>query len=142
MPPPVAEEGSVRSVIADQPELSNINAAIDAWLDEAPGREGVLRNGRGVTVFLPDDDGFTESDLAAAVQDLDAFTVFLSEHLRVGIVTSDQLGSEVKTAMGAIYPVTDGPSIGGRLIVRADIAATNGVVHVIEGPLAPYAPGG
>ena len=139
LPPPVPEEGSVRDVISRREDLSNINAAIEAWLADSDGREGVLRNGRGLTMFMPNNDGFTEDDLAIALTDFDAFTIFLSEHLKVGALMSDQLGEGVSTAMGVTYPVTEGPSIGGRRIVEADIEATNGVIHIIDGPLAPIA---
>jgi hypothetical protein len=139
LPPPVADDGSVREVVSKREDLRNIDAAIDAWLADSSGREGVLRNARGVTVFLPNDDGFTEDDLAVALADFDAFTVFLSEHLKVGVLRSDELGESVVTAMGSAHAITGG-TIGGRLIVEADIEATNGVIHIIEGPLVAVTP--
>lgn len=137
LPPPVDIEGSVQDVVAQTEDLSNISSAIDAWLADSPGREGVLRNARGVTLFLPGNEGFSDDDVAAALADFDAFSIFLSEHLAVGTMTSDQLGDSVTTAMGVQYPVGEGPTIGGRAILQADIEATNGVLFVIDGPLAP-----
>ena len=137
VPAVVPFDGSMADLIAQQPSLSNINEAIAAWLLDGPGREGVLQNGAGITLFLPNDDGFTDADVALAVSDFDAFTLLLSEHLKVGAVTTDQLGTEVSTAMGNAYAIGDGPTIGGQLIVKADITGTNGVLHIIGGQLIP-----
>jgi uncharacterized surface protein with fasciclin (FAS1) repeats len=140
LPPPVDVEGSVQDLIAQRDDLENINAAIVAWLDDSAGREGVLRNPRGITLFLPNDEAFTDDDIATALDDFDAFTIFLSEHLRIGALTSDELGDSVSTAMGVAYPVEPGPTIGGQTVVSADIVATNGVIHIIGGVLAPLDP--
>lgn len=137
VPAVVPFDGSMADLIAQQPSLSNINEAIAAWLLDSPGREGVLQNGAGITLFLPNDDGFTDADVALAVADFDAFTLLLSEHLKVGAFTTDQLGTEVSTAMGNTYVIGVGPTIGGQLIVEADITGTNGVLHIIGGQLVP-----
>lgn len=139
VPAQVPFEGSMAELVAQQPSLSNINEAIGAWLLDSPGREGVLQNGAGITLFLPDDNGFTDDDVALALADFDAFTLLLSEHLKVGIVTSEQLGTEVSTAMGNTYAIGEGPTVGGQLIVEADITGTNGVLHIIAGKLVPAA---
>ncbi len=142
LPQPVDLEGSLQDIVSEREDLSNINAAIVAWLADDPGRDGVLRNARGVTLFLPNNDGFSDQDAFAAATDFDAFTIFLSEHLKVGAVASDQLGAGVSTAMGVEYPIGEGPTIGGRAILEADIEATNGVLYIIDGPLAPLNPAG
>ena len=139
VPPQVPFEGSMAELISQQPSLSNINEAIAAWLLDSPGREGVLQNGAGITLFLPDDDAFTDADVELAKADFDAFTLLLSEHLKVGIVTSEDLGTEVSTAMGNAYAIGEGPTVGGQLIVEADITGTNGVLHIIAGQLVPAA---
>ena len=135
-PEPVALEGSAEDVITDRQDLSNIAGAIADWIADDPGREGVLRHGRGVTLFLPNNDGFSAEDAAAVVSDFDQFTVFISEHLKIGIVKSDEFGDSISTAMGVSYPIVEG-TIGGRLIVETDIEATNGFIHIIDGPLVP-----
>jgi uncharacterized surface protein with fasciclin (FAS1) repeats len=136
---PVELEGSVEDVIAQRDDTSNMSSAIEAWLADDPGRAGVLRNPRGITLFVPADTGFTEADRDEVIADFDGFTLFLTAHLRVGALTTDQLGPNVSTADGSSYPIGDG-TIGDRAIVEADIEATNGVIHVIDGPLAPLTP--
>lgn len=139
VPAVVPFEGSMQDLVAQQPTLSNISEVITAWLADSPGREGVLRNGAGITLFLPNDDGFSDADVATSLADFDAFTIFLSEHLKVGVVTSDQFGTEVTTAMTNSFAVGNGPTIGGQAVVEADITGTNGVLHIIAGPFVPVA---
>lgn len=133
---PVDEEGSVQGVIAGREDLSNLASVIAAWLETNPGNEGVFRNPAGITVFAPNNDGLSAEDADALIADLTASATFLSEHLMVGVLTSEGLGDEVTTAMGSTYEVVDG-TIGGATIVEADVEATNGVIHILDQPLVP-----
>lgn len=136
---PVDVEGSVRGVISSREDLSNFSSVIDRWLLDDSGLEGVLRNPRGITLFVPNNDGFTEADVETALADLDAFTLFLTAHLKVGPARSSEFGESVMTADGSVHPVGFA-TIGGRALTEVDLEATNGFVHVIDGKLAEIVP--
>jgi len=129
----VAFEGSVESVILDLPDAQNFAVGVEEWLAAVPGQEGVLRNSRGVTVFVPVDDGFSEADRDAAFADPDLAAVTIGDHLHVG--TLEDLDGTIVVATGAEYVVADdGDVIAGRRVVRS-VTAANGVVYLIDGPL-------
>jgi hypothetical protein len=129
----VAFEDSVESVILDLPEAQNFAVGVEEWLAAVPGQEGVLRNSRGITVFVPVDDGFSEADRDAAFADPDLAAVTIGDHLHVG--TLEDLDGTIVVATGAEYVVADdGDVIAGRRVVRS-VTAANGVVYLIDGPL-------
>lgn len=131
----VALDGSVEAVLAELPEARNFATGVASWLDAVPGQEGVLRNDRGITLFVPVDAGFSEADRDVMVDDADVAAVIISDHLHVGAL--ETLDGSVMTASGTEHTVTvdDGGSlIAGRRVVGS-VAATNGVVYLIDGPL-------
>jgi uncharacterized surface protein with fasciclin (FAS1) repeats len=130
----VAREGSVEDVLGDVPGADHFAELVAAWLAAVPGQEGVLRNARGITLFVPSDDAFTAADRDALLDDLDATARFIGEHLVVSVLTVADLPDTVVTAMGTEHAV-DGSTIGGHAIVIADTSATNGIIHLIDGPL-------
>jgi uncharacterized surface protein with fasciclin (FAS1) repeats len=130
----VAREGSVEDLLDDVPGADHFAELVSAWLAAVPGQEGVLRNARGITLFVPADDAFSAADRDALLDDLDATARFIGEHLVVSVLTLADLPGTVVTAMGTEHQ-TLGTTIDGHAFVVADIAATNGVMHVIDGPL-------
>lgn len=130
----VALEGSVEDLLGDVPGADHFAELVAAWLAAVPGQEGVLRNARGITLFVPADDAFSAADRDALLDDLDATARFIGEHLVVSILTLADLPGTVVTAMGTEH-ATLGVTIDGHAFVVADIAATNGIIHVIDGPL-------
>lgn len=130
----VAREGSIEDVLGGVTNTEHFAGLVTWWLTEVPGQEGVLRNARGITLFVPSDDAFTEADRNALEGDVDATARFIGEHLVVDVIPAADLAGTVVTAMGTEHEVTDS-SIGGRAIVESDIDATNGVIHVIDGVL-------
>lgn len=130
----VALEGSVEDLLGDVPGADHFAELVSAWLAAVPGQEGVLRNARGITLFVPADDAFSAADRDALLDDLDATARFIGEHLVVSILTVADLPGTVVTAMGTEH-ATLGATIDGHAFVVADIAATNGVMHLIDGPL-------
>lgn len=122
----------MESVLAELPEASNFWAGIEGWLAAVPGQEGVLRNSRGITLFVPVDDGFSDEVRDKAFVDSDTSARTIGEHLVVGVV--DPLQGTVVTAAGSAHEVTDGAAISGRRLIRSE-TASNGVIHLIDGPL-------
>lgn len=126
-------EGSVEDVLASVDEASRFAGGVAGWLNEVPGQEGVLRNRRGVTLFVPVDDGFSDDAVASAFATPDIAAATIGEHLRVGVI--DELTGTITLASGAEYEVGDGPTIAGRRVLGSR-SATNGVIYLIDGPLA------
>jgi uncharacterized surface protein with fasciclin (FAS1) repeats len=104
-------------------------------------------NGAGpFTVFAPTDDAFAKLP-AGTVEDLlkpenkAKLKAVLTYHVIPGkIMAADVKTSNVKTVNGKEVAVkaADGKvTIGGANVVKADVAASNGVIHVIDNVLIP-----
>jgi OOP family OmpA-OmpF porin len=127
-------------VLADRSDLSTLVAALGAV-------EGDLfeADDAGFTVFAPSDAAFGSLP-AGSVEVLLATQPKLFEllgyHVVPGTLLSSDLadGQVLTTATGAELPVTitNGViAVGDVAISEADIAATNGVVHIVDGVLIP-----
>lgn len=98
------------------------------------------------TVFAPTDAAFAALP-AGTVEDLlkpenkDKLTAILTYHVVPGKVMSTDLteGMKAATVNGAEITITldGGPKVNGVVISGADIAASNGVIHVIDSVLMP-----
>jgi uncharacterized surface protein with fasciclin (FAS1) repeats len=65
----------------------------------------------------------------------------LTYHVVPGAVAAKDLAAQkaIKTVQGGELPVdaSAGVKVGGVTVVKADLAATNGVIHVIDTVLLP-----
>ena len=100
------------------------------------------------TVFAPTDAAFTAAgiDLAAfeSAEEISALADILTYHVYVGAVASTDVTDGMTVAMlngdDASFTVTaDGVTIEGANVTTADVAASNGVIHVIDKVLTPPA---
>ena len=96
------------------------------------------------TVFAPTDEAFAalpEGALEGLLADPQALTNVLTLHVVSGrALAADVVNlSSVATLQGTSLEVdsTDGVSIGGATVVQADIAANNGIIHVIDRVILP-----
>ena len=114
---------------------------------QAAGLVDTLKGPGPFTVFAPSDDAFAALP-AGTVDDLvkpenkDKLTSILLLHVVPGaIMSSDLAGQKIdaKTAGGATVHVdaTDGVTVDGAKVVTADIACSNGVIHVIDAVILP-----
>jgi len=93
------------------------------------------------TVFAPDDDAFAIIDLASLQRDPERLTQTLEHHVVAGALPTSVLtrASTVSPIAGdplAVEVASDGRVVvGGVPIVRPDLPAANGVVHVVTGVL-------
>jgi uncharacterized surface protein with fasciclin (FAS1) repeats len=112
---------------------------------EAAGLTETLKGEGPFTVFAPTDEAFAklpEGTVEALLQDKDRLTAILTYHVVPGQVSSQQVAglSSAKTVNGAdlAIQVQDGKVIVNQATVtQTDIAASNGVIHVIDQVLLP-----
>lgn len=134
------------NTVTDIIEKDNDFTILEAALKHA-GLMETLRTGT-ITLFAPNDDAFRASGYAdaAAVTSLPVNTVrdLLQYHVINTRNTSTDLKTENNQAFvmlgnGTTYVTknTGGVSVNGARVVRADIQADNGVIHVIDRVLMP-----
>ncbi|WP_309629426.1 fasciclin domain-containing protein [Brevundimonas sp.] len=113
----------------------------------AAGLVETLKGAGPFTVFAPSDDAFAKLP-AGTVEDLvkpenkDKLTAILTLHVLSGAVhAADIAGKTLSPASvnGEALTVdgADGVTVNGAKVVSADIACTNGVIHVIDAVLLP-----
>lgn len=112
----------------------------------AAGLVDTLKGPGPLTVFAPTDDAFAALP-AGTVENLlkpenkEKLVSILTYHVVAGKVMSTDLsdGMMAKTVEGAEVKIglTNGPMVNESKIVSADIAADNGVIHVIDKVLIP-----
>ena len=131
----VAEEDSVLAVIA---ALDNTTRFMQ--LVEALGDDAAFRQERGVTLVVPVDsawESYGDEEFAALLEDPNAVALVLSQHLSIGVFPIDELVATgfLSNALAIEMPVIDATgsvTIGGATVLTADLAADNGVVHLID----------
>jgi uncharacterized surface protein with fasciclin (FAS1) repeats len=95
------------------------------------------------TVFAPTDDAFAKipkADLDALLKDKAKLTAVLTYHVVAGkVMAADVKAGKVKTVQGSDLTVTTmgGVQVNGANVVKTDIVADNGVIHVIDTVVMP-----
>ena len=136
------EKADIVDTAAAAGSFSTLVAAV-----KAAGLEDALRAHGQLTVFAPTDDAFAALP-AGTVENLlkpenkDQLAAILTYHVVNGKTKSKQLAGktlDVKTLNGAKLAVdgTDGVSVNGANVIKADVWASNGVIHVIDAVLLP-----
>ncbi|MBK6468577.1 MAG: fasciclin domain-containing protein [Rhodobacter sp.] len=113
---------------------------------EAAGLVETLKGEGPFTVFAPTDAAFAALP-AGTVEDLlkpenkDKLVAVLTYHVVAGKVMSTDLseGMTAATVQGADITITldGGPKVNGATISAPDVAASNGVIHVIDAVILP-----
>jgi uncharacterized surface protein with fasciclin (FAS1) repeats len=137
----VEEPGTIVDVAVANGSFNTLVAAVTAaGLGETLSGPGPL------TVFAPTDDAFAALpaglvDCLLLPESLDALTAILTYHVVSGAVMSTDLtDGPVATVQGEEITVdlTDGVTLNdGPTVVIADVPASNGVIHAIDGVLVP-----
>lgn len=144
---PVVEEvvapATIVDVAAGNPDFSTLVAAVTAaGLGETLAGEGPF------TVFAPTNAAFAALpagtlDSLLLPENKDQLTAILTYHVVPGTVMAADLpatATDVATVNGATVSVVaapEGASVNGAKITAADVAASNGVIHVIDTVLLP-----
>lgn len=130
---------TIAETTATTPALSTLNKLIaDAGLTET------LRGSGPYTVFAPTDDAFKAvpaKTLEALARDKEQLKSVLMYHVVPGkAMSADLKAGKTKTAQGADVVVAKAGgflTVEEALVTRADVPASNGVVHVIDRVLIP-----
>jgi uncharacterized surface protein with fasciclin (FAS1) repeats len=110
---------------------------------QAAGLVDTLKGKGPFTVFAPTDEAFAKvpkADLEALLKDKAKLTAVLTYHVVPGIVMAKDVNAgKVKTVQGSELTLgtTGGVTVDNAKVVKADIVADNGVIHVIDSVVIP-----
>jgi uncharacterized surface protein with fasciclin (FAS1) repeats len=111
---------------------------------QAAGLVDTLKGKGPFTVFAPTDEAFAKvpkADLDALLKDKAKLTRVLTYHVVPGKVMAKDVAklSEAKTVEGQSLKIdtSSGVKVDGANVVKADIEASNGVIHVIDSVILP-----
>ncbi len=109
----------------------------------AAGLIDTLKGPGPFTVFAPTDEAFAKipkAKLDALLADKAKLTAVLTYHVVAGkVMAADVKAGKVKTVQGSTFEVTTkgGVMVNKAKVVKTDIAADNGVIHVIDTVIMP-----
>lgn len=136
------EEASAAKAIFPLAEDAGFTTLIAAV--KAAGLEETLTDKGPFTVFAPTDEAFAklpDGTVEGLLADPEKLKKVLLYHVVSGTVSSSQVVKleEAKTVEGSTVAVSakDGVKINDATVIKADIEAKNGIVHVIDRVLIP-----
>jgi uncharacterized surface protein with fasciclin (FAS1) repeats len=139
--PAVAQDADIVDTAVAAGNFTTLAAAL-----EAAGLVETLKGEGPFTVFAPTDAAFAALP-AGTVEDLlkpenkDQLVAVLTYHVVPGKVMSTDLSEGLKaaTVQGGEVTITleGGPKVNGAVISTPDVAASNGVIHVIDSVILP-----
>ena len=109
----------------------------------AAGLVDTLKGKGPFTVFAPTDEAFAKipkADLEALLKDKAKLTSILTYHVVSGkVMAADVKAGKVKTFQGSELTVSTsmGVMVDNAKVIKTDIAADNGVIHVIDSVIMP-----
>jgi len=134
-----ADQTPAIAELADQAGFSTLTAAI-----AAAGLTETLNTDGPFTVFAPTDAAFArlpEGTLEALLADKEALTRVLLFHVTSGNVYAKDVVelSEASTLNGEQLAINleDGVMVNDANVIKTDVEARNGVIHVIDSVLIP-----
>ena len=110
---------------------------------QAAGLIDTLKGKGPFTVFAPTDEAFAKipkADLDALLKDKAKLTAVLTYHVVPGkVMAKDVKAGMVKTVQGSSLTVATagGVTVDKAKVVKTDIVADNGVIHVIDSVVTP-----
>ena len=137
--PAPAADGDIVAIASGNPDFSTLVTAV-----KAAGLVETLQGEGPFTVFAPTNEAFAklpEGALEKLLADKKQLTAVLTYHVVAGKVMAADVGklTEATTVQGGKLPIDTkaGVKIGDATVVKADIEAKNGVIHVIDTVLLP-----
>ena len=110
---------------------------------QAAGLVDTLKGKGPFTVFAPTDEAFAKipkDKLDALLKDKAALTKVLTYHVVPGkVMAANVAAGKVKTVQGAELTVstTGGVKVDNANVIKTDVVASNGVIHVIDTVVMP-----
>lgn len=112
---------------------------------KAAGLEDTLKGEGPFTVFAPTDEAFAKlppGTLEALLKDVPKLKSILLYHVVAGRVTSEDVVklSGAKSVEGSEILIKSGPSgvmVDEARVIKADVEASNGIIHVIDTVMLP-----
>lgn len=135
-----AEAGDIVAVASGNPDFSTLVAAV-----AAAGLVETLQGEGPFTVFAPTNAAF-EALPAGLLEKLllpenvGVLTAILTYHVVAGkVMSTDVTAGDVPSVEGSTIAVTTdgGVKVNGANVVAVDVAASNGVIHVIDAVIVP-----
>jgi len=123
-----------------------VSAGTFKTLATALGAAGLVDTLKGkgpFTVFAPTDEAFAKipkADLDALLKDKKKLASVLTYHVVAGkVMAADVKAGKVKTVQGSELTITTsaGVMVDNAKVVKTDIVADNGVIHVIDTVIMP-----
>jgi uncharacterized surface protein with fasciclin (FAS1) repeats len=137
-----AKADDIVDIAAGNPEFSTLVTAV-----KAAGLVDTLKSAGPFTVFAPTNAAFAKipkHKLEALLKNKKALTAVLTYHVVPGKVLAADVvklknGTKVKTVQGGSITVRNahGVMVNRSKVVKTDIEASNGVIHVIDTVLMP-----
>ncbi len=135
-----AKAGDIVEVAAGNESFTTLVAAV-----KAAGLVDTLKGDGPFTVFAPTNEAFAKLP-AGTVEDLlkpenkEKLVAILTYHVVPGkVMAADVKAGQVATVQGGKVTITtdDGVKVDGAKVVTPDVAASNGVIHVIDSVILP-----
>lgn len=135
----MAEKTIVDIAVSNDQFSTLVTALKEAGLVETLQGEGPY------TVFAPTNAAFEalpEGTLQSLLANKDKLTAVLTYHVLPGKVMSSDIAGKTlmpETVQGSTVNIdaTDGVTVDGATVIKADIKASNGVIHVIDQVITP-----
>jgi uncharacterized surface protein with fasciclin (FAS1) repeats len=135
-----AEAGDIVAVASGNADFSTLVAAI-----QAAGLVETLQGAGPFTVFAPTNaafDALPEGLLEKLLlpENVAVLTAILTYHVVPGkVMSTDVTAGDVATVEGSTIAITTdgGVKVNGANVVSVDVAASNGVIHVIDQVIVP-----
>jgi uncharacterized surface protein with fasciclin (FAS1) repeats len=141
-PAPAPAPAATKTIVDVAKEAGSFKTLLVAV--EAAGLVDTLGGPGPFTVFAPTDEAFAKipkADLDALLADKAKLTAVLTYHVVPGKVMAKDVGAlkSAKTVLGGEVAIdtSAGVKINSAAVVKADIEASNGVIHVIDAVLMP-----
>ena len=132
---------TLAELAAGDPQFSTLVTAISA-----AGLLDTLGSAGPFTVFAPTNDAFAKipkADLEAVLKDKALLTAILTHHVIAGKVEAKDVKTGIVTMVdGTDVQVTvgkEGVMVGKSMVTKADIMASNGVIHIVDTVILPPA---
>lgn len=140
--PAAARAGSHKDIVDTAVAAGSFKTLAAAL--QAAGLVDTLKGAGPFTVFAPTDEAFAKipkADLDALIADKAKLAKVLTYHVVPGkVMAADVMKlKEAKTVEGQMVRIdtSNGVKINGANVVKADVEASNGVIHVIDSVILP-----